>query len=372
MRNAMKRRQLSLWIMGGIWVLMILCNILARLCRPAVDWYILHVFPLISGFCCRISGLFPFSVGEWMIVGAVVLVILAVLGVPLVLIFGRSKKWRILGVTAQVYGWIMTLVFSIMTTRFLVLYQGTQLSQTLGEVTYTNEQVLSVVRTLVTEAGKESELVDRDENGHMILTGDLQTEAKACMQRLAQTYPQFSGYYPDAKPIHHAYFFSQQSLLGIYYPHSMEANYNPVVYDINLPDTICHEYTHLKGNIFEDEAGYYAFLACMTSESHDFRYSAYITALEWLELDFGDDAAAQAEFDEIWAECDPLVFQDLYTYVPEEYWESHKETDEVIPTDLVNDTAETIMDASLKVNGISEGTHSYHGMTALLLHHYLQ
>ena len=368
----MKRRQLSLWIMGGIWVLMILCNVLARLCRPAVDWYILHVFPLISGFWCRISGVFPFSVGEWMIVGAVALVVLAVIGVPLVLIFGRSKKWRILGVTAQVYGWIVTWVFSIMTTRFLVLYQGTQLSQTLGEVTYTNEQVLSVVRTLVTEAGKESELVARDENGHMILTDDLQTEAKACMQRLAQIYPQFSGYYPDAKPIHHAYFFSQQSLLGIYYPHSMEANYNPVVYDINLPDTICHEYTHLKGNIFEDEAGYYAFLSCMTSESHDFRYSAYITALEWLELDFGDDAAAQAEFDEIWAECDPLVFQDLYTYVPEEYWEVHKETDEVIPTDLVNDTAETIMDASLKVNGISEGTHSYHGMTALLLHHYLQ
>jgi hypothetical protein len=152
----------------------------------------------------------------------------------------------------------------------------------------------------------------------------------------------------------------------------MEANYNPVVYDVNLPNTICHEYTHLKGNIFEDEAGYYAFLACMTSESHDFRYSACITALEWLDLDFSDDAAAQQEFDQIIAECEPEVFQDLYTYVPEEYWEEHKETDEVIPTDLVNDTANIIMDANLKVNGISEGKHSYHGMTALLLHHYLQ
>ncbi len=358
--------------MGGIWLPMILCNLLARFCHPAVDWYILHVFPLISGFWSRISGVFPFSVGEWMIVGAVVLVVLALVGIPLVLIFGKSKKWRIIGITAQIYLWIVTWVFSIMTTRFLVLYQGTQLSQTLGEVTYSNQQVLEVVQMLVTEASRESELVARDEKGHMILTDDLQGEAKACMQRLAQSYPQFSGWYPDAKPIHHAYFFSQQNLLGIYYPHSMEANFNPVVYDVNLPDTICHEYTHLKGNIFEDEAGYYGFLACMTSESHDFRYSAYITALEWLDVDFSDDPAAQGEYESIWAECNPLVFQDLYTFVPEEYWETHKEKEEVIPTELVNETAETIMDASLKVNGISDGSHSYHGMTALLLHYYLK
>ena len=283
MHDAMKRRQLSLWIMGGIWVLMILCNVLARLCRPAADWYILHIFPLISGCWSRISGLFPFSVGEWMIVGAVALVVLAVIGVPLVLIFGRSKKWRILGVTAQVYGWIGTWVAVIVTMRFLVLYQGTQLSQTLGDVTYSNAAGALRCPDACHGSNAKGELVARDETAYMILTDDLMPEAKACMQRLAQIYPQFSGYYPDAKPIHHAYFFSQQSLLGIYYPHSMEANYNPVVYDINLPDTICHEYTHLKGNIFEDEAGYYAYLACMTSESHDFRYSAYITALEWLD-----------------------------------------------------------------------------------------
>lgn len=365
----MKRR--SFLIQGCLLLLMLLINLAARFCRPAVDWYIAHVFPLISGFWARISGIFPFSVGEWMIVGGIVLLVLTLIGIPLVLMFGKSKKLTILGITAQVYGWVVTWLFCIMTMRFLVLYQGTQLSQTLGEVTYTNQQVLSVVRTLAQEASRESALVARDENGHMRLTDDLQTESRACMQRLGQTYPQFAGYYPNAKPIHHAYFFSQQNLLGIYYPHSMEANYNPVVYDVNLPQTLCHEYTHLKGNIFEDEAGYYGFLACMTSDSHDFRYSAYIAALEWLDLDFSDDPDAEAEFDRIWAECDPRVFQDLYTFVPEAYWETHKETDEVIPTALVSDTAETIMDASLKVNGIVDGTHSYHGMTALLLHYYL-
>ena len=57
--------------------------------------------------------------------------------------------------------------------------------------------------------------------------------------------------------------------------------------------------------------------------------------------------------------------------MPEEYWQEHKEKDEIIPTQLVEDTAEKIMDASLKVNGIENGSRSYHGMTALLFHYYI-
>ena len=371
MSRPTRARELKFWIMGGIWVLMLLVNLLARCCRPAVDWYITKIFPLISGFWCRISGLFPFSVGEWMIVAAIVLIVLALIGFPLILLFGRSRKMKIAGAAAQVYGWILTWVFSMMTMRFLILYQGTQLSHTLGEVTYSNRQVLDVIRQLVDNTNTEAALVARDENGYMILTDDLQSKAKACMERLSQKYPQYRGYYPDAKPIYHAYFFSQQNLLGIYYPHSMEANYNPVVYDVNIPVTICHEFTHLKGNIFEDEAGYYAFLACMTSESHDFRYSALISALEWLDVDFGDDDAAWEEYGEIMTSLSADASRDMYIFVPEEYWETHKETDEVIPTALVEETAEKVMDASLKVNGIPDGTGSYHGMTALLLHEYL-
>ena len=358
-------------IMLGICLLMLLVNLLARLCHPAVNWYITHIFPCISGIWCRISGLFPFSVGEWMIVAGIVLIGLGLIGIPLVLLFGREKREPIAKFLARFYGWILTWVFSVVTMRFLVLYQGTQLSQTLSGQEYENVQVLEVYRELVEQANAEAELVARDENGHFILTDALMPEAKACMQRLAVDYPQYAGYYPDAKPIHHAYFFSQQNLLGIYYPHSMEANYNPVVYEINLPVTICHEFTHLKGNVFEDEAGYYAFLACMTSESHDFRYSAYVSALEWIELDFGDDDDARLEYEAIRASFSPKLNCDMYSFVPDSYWETHQEAEEVIPTALVSETADRVMDTSLKVNGIVEGVHSYHGMTALLLHYYL-
>lgn len=355
-----------------ICILMLLLNIGSRFCRPAVDFYITYIFPLFSGFWSRISGLVPFSVGEWMIVIGIALVILAVPVYLLMLLLTKKehhpKAARIYG---TFYGWVLTGVFTAVTLHFTVLYQGTQLSGEIGEVTYDNAEVLSVVRLLADGANREAKLVARDADGYFIMTDELIPGAKECMARLSADYPQFRGYYPDAKPIYHSYFFSQQNLLGIYYPHSMEANYNPVVYPVNLPVTICHEYTHLKGNIFEDEAGYYAFLACMKSDSADFRYSGYISALEWLNVDFGSDEAAWDEYHAIMDALDPGVRMDMYAYVPDDFWNDHRE-EEFIPTEIVSDTADVVMDTSLKVNGVSEGTKSYHGMIALLLHYYME
>lgn len=350
---------------------MLVINITARLCRPVVDFYIAHIFPVVSSIWSRISGLFPFSIGEWMIVIGIALVLLAVpVYLLMLLVIKKEHRPRAARFYGNFYGWVITCVFSVVTMHFLILYQGTQLSRELGEVTYESEEVLSVVRWLADGANREAELVSRDEAGYFVMTDELMPEAKRCMAALSEDHPQFRGFYPDAKPIYHSYFFSQQGLLGIYYPHSMEANYNPVVYPVNLPVTICHEYTHLKGNIFEDEAGYYAFLACIKSESADFRYSAYISALEWMDVDFGDDEKAWNEYYAIMNSLHDGVSLDMYTFVPDEFWDEH-EKEEFIPTELVNDTADVVMDASLKVNGVSEGKHSYYGMTALLLHYYL-
>ena len=43
------------------------------------DWYIAHVFPVWVGTYGRLTGLFPFSVGEWMLAAGLALVTAAVL-----------------------------------------------------------------------------------------------------------------------------------------------------------------------------------------------------------------------------------------------------------------------------------------------------
>ncbi len=359
--------QLMFWI----WGILILINLLSRFLTPAVDFYIARIFPAVSDFWCSISGLADFSVGEVMIVMGITLLFAGLFSLILLMIFAKRSRRKILVCYGKFYGWILTWLFFILTFRFFILYQGTQMSAKLEGISFQNSEVLDIYELLVNEANQAAQNVQRDDTGHFILSDEnYMQEAKNCMTRLSEEFPQYKGVYPDAKPISHSYFFTQQGLLGIYFPFSMEANYNPVVYQINLPDTICHEFTHLKGNIFEDEAGYLAFRACLTSENPDFVYSGYINVLKWLDLDFGDDEAAWQRYDEISGNLSADVRTDLHSYVPEEYYTTHRH-EEVIPTAIVSDVADTVLDANLKVNGIPEGSASYHGLTALVLYYYI-
>ncbi|MBR0484938.1 MAG: DUF3810 domain-containing protein [Oscillospiraceae bacterium] len=355
-----------------IWMFLIIINILSRFLTTVVDFYIRYIFPTVSDFWCSVSGLADFSVGEYMIVLGIALMIIGILSFLLLMLFAKRRRRKIARIYGYFYGWILTWLFFVLTFRFFILYQGTQMSAQIENITFENKKVLEVYELLVEEANQTAKKVSRDNTGHFILADDteMMREAKNCMRRLSQEFPQYKGVYPDAKPIAHSYFFTQQNLLGIYFPFSMEANYNPVVYEVNLPVTICHEFTHLKGNIFEDEAGYLAFRACLTSENPDFVYSGYISVLEWLDFDFGDDVSAWEQYQEITDRLSPEVCMDMYSFVPDDYYQTHRH-EEVIPTAIVSDVADTVMDANLKANGIPEGKASYHGLTALVLCYYI-
>ena len=97
------------------------------------------------------------------------------------------------------------------------------------------------------------------------------------MIRLGQSYPQLDGYYPYPKPLINSRLLSVQQLCGIYSPFTIEANYNREMPYYNIPHTICHELSHLKGFMREDEANFIGYLACIGSDSPDFRYSGYLT-----------------------------------------------------------------------------------------------
>lgn len=66
----------------GIVVLVVLLNVAAWNSSAFADWYIAHVFPIWVSTYGRVSGLFLFSVGEWLIVaGLVVAGVAALLGI---------------------------------------------------------------------------------------------------------------------------------------------------------------------------------------------------------------------------------------------------------------------------------------------------
>lgn len=373
MRNFKLKKSISIPLI--IILIMIVLNIIARLSKVFSDFYVRNVFPYLSNVFSFISGVFSFSVGEVMIKLAILIVVISI---PLgIVLFIRKKNLRLKIVQSYISGylWILAYILSTETLNCFIMYQCTPFSQVyFSESERSRKQIVQLYEILVNNTNELAEQVQRDENGHFTLTCDVKKEAKIAMKNISEEYPQLKGYYPDPKPVNSAYIMSQMSILGIYFPFSLEANYNPEVYDCNIPNTLCHEFTHLKGIIHEDEAGFFAFLASTQSDNIEFQYSGYLNALEYVNNEIYKNNITEAY--EISDRISQYTAQDLYTFVPEEYWEESEEKlipdmmSDVISTETINEISDKVTDTSLKINGVEDGIQSYSRIVNLLLDYY--
>ena len=347
---------------------MLLLNIIARLSKGFSDFYVQKIFPIFGTVMSFISGLFPFSVGEVMIVLLILLILLGVPALVIMLIAMKGRRRKIAGIASLTALWILAYICTTETMNCFIMYQCTPFSERyLTPAEHNRENLTKVYEILIEEANKLAPEMPRDEKGRFYLTCDVDSEARAAMKNIAGDYPQLSGYYPKAKPIAFSYFMSQAGLAGIYFPFSMESNYNDDMVRTNLPDTICHEYAHLKGIIQEDEANFIAITAATRSDNAEFRYSGYLSALEYVHNQMYKYSESKAE--ELADKLLPEVHEDWFRFLPDDYWEKNKKK-EVISTETVSTASETAMDTNIKMNGREEGTESYSLVVNLLIDYY--
>lgn len=222
------------------------------------------------------------------------------------------------------------------------------------------EELEALCRYLGEEVVRESSQVQRDSDG-LASTENLpiRKESVVCMQALGTQFDSLAGYYSMPKPVTFSFLLSYQETQGIYAPYTIEANYNRDIPDYNLPHTICHELSHLKGFMREDEANFIAFLACRESELPEFRYSGAMTAFVYstnaLYKNGGKDA-----YREIFAELPENVIKDFAHNSA--FWKQYKGP--------VAKVANKVNDTYLKMNAQEDGVKSYGRMVDLLLSWY--
>ena len=410
----------------------ILLNLAAWCSAAFCDWYIANIFPFWVNTYGRFTGIFPFSVGEWLLVAGLILLAAAVAlglvwavlgcigGVRRALAHRRERKatdavglggvW-VYARPRQVSGfcrfscgflrfclWTVLVVCLIMTLNCLILYHASTFSeQYFGEDDgeYTAEELIAVYNMVAEECNRLSEEVERDGTGmalYSVADGAaiswhdtagwedglrvMADEAGELMQKLGETYPQLAGWYPRPKAMFFSDFMCQQHMQGYYFPFSMEANYNDVMHILNIPSTMCHELAHLKGYIYEDEANFIGYLACVQSENEFFQYAGYLSVLNYL---YNDIVRLQEEspsaYEKALETVQPIAVTDLVRqdniFVAEEDW---KRIDDkaLIDTEIVDQAADVFIDANLKVNGVSDGKVSYNRVVTLLLQYYRQ
>ncbi len=372
----MKRRKN--WFLSGIYVLVVTVNVLSWNSKTLCDRIRQSIFRITQYIQGHISSLFPFSIGEFLLVLAVLLAS-ASLALFVVLFVGRlrgraGKEHRPGKFARRYYDlllWVVAIVSVVMSTNCFVLYHCSSFPELYMPESgreYGVKELALVRDHVVKQCNALAQEMERDEDGYIVYAGDMERRAVKEMERLGEIYPLLGGYYPDPKKLTFSGFFSQQYMMGYYFPFSMEANYNGAMYIANVPATICHELSHVKGFMCEDDANFIGYLACISSEDAFFRYSGYLSVLDYLERDLYESPGNSGEIDltcEVWS---PLVERDNI-FLTREAWEEVEEG-AILDTETLKRASRSFLETNLQVNGVEEGIASYGDVVRMLLIYY--
>ena len=341
--------------------------------RPQfAEWYSENIYPVFVNTAGRLWGFFPFSLSELLLYILTAAFLISLAGMLRSVVRnadrrtageedGGSRELR--AGTGSAASWLSCLLLAagilavVYTLCCGINYHRRSFSAEEGIVTYryTVQDLKDVCLWLTEEVNSLSGEVDRDSGGAMAVESREGEGAVEAMQELAEKFPSLEGYYPRPKKLIVSEILSYQGLTGIYSPFTVEANFNGDMTAYNIPFTACHELSHLRGFMQEEEANFIAFLACTGSERTDFQYSGYLSG--WV---YCMNALYRAD-QESWREVRPLLAEDVEPDLEANgaFWDAYE--------GRISETADRINDTYLKVNGQADGVRSYGRMADLIV-----
>ncbi|MCI8511465.1 MAG: DUF3810 domain-containing protein [Lachnospiraceae bacterium] len=316
----------------------------ARRAEGFAAWYADVVYPVLVGSIGWFFGLFPVSAAE-------IFLYLLLAG----LLLTAARLWRHPHLLASVLFFGASFLLFLYAAGCGVNYYRRPFSSYYLEgadrETAGDEDLRALCAWLTEQVGEAR----KELSGETAPYEKLREKGVAAMEALAEEYPVLGGFYPKPKPVLVSRILSVQQCSGIYSPFTIEANYNRDMVPYNIPHTICHELSHLRGFMREDEANFIAYLACLNAADAEFRYSGCL--LGWI---YAGNALARFDWEE---------YRRLYGELPEEtraelaensrFWARYEgRTAEI---------ANQVNDAYLKANGQAEGIKTYGRVVDLML-----
>lgn len=354
----------------GIIIFISVLNFMSVYIKGFADIYRKYVFVHISSIFSRITNIFRYSVGEVMITMGVFIVLMGLI----IFIAGFMKyKWlkSLRRIYFKIVVYILIFIYATETLNCFVLYHTTTIENTLykdidlSSDISDGERLINVYNTVVDNINKLSSKMKRDSDGDLIKNYSY-NECKAALRNISDRFTCLSGYYPSPKEIYYSDIMTQQYLAGIYFPFSMEANYNKLMYISNMPSTICHELSHLKGYIRENEANYLSFIACIESDNEFIQYSGYLSVFYYLLDDIETYATEEEKVN--MHKIDKRAYDDTI-FVKEDVFNKIEEKS-LVSTDTLSDATDKFIDSNLKINGVSSGMDNYNEVVRLLIFYY--
>lgn len=355
------KRAILPWFIGAV------IYITARFIPGAAEYvYARGLYRAYSWVMSHLTGALGFSLGEILLITVpLLLVILLIIGIRRSFRAPKGQKLRRLGrlvsavlaVTGVIFTWYMVACGTNYYRSEYAVFSGLEIRESgkeelYGLCSYLLEET-SKARKVLT-AGQESGAVPYTS---AYTPGQLAEEAAAAMTSLGERIDVLGGYYPRPKAVFFSRTMSRFGIVGVYFPWTGEANVNVDVSDYSIGASMCHELSHVRGFMREDEANYIAYLASTSSDCPELRYSGYMLAL------IHSTNRLYEQDPELYRSLrwDSGIVADLRAN--SEYWDEFEDT-------VLDEAGEKMNNAYLKANAQEDGTKSYGRMVDLLLAEY--
>ncbi len=334
--------------------------------------YTEKIFPVITSPMKFVASLFPFSVGEVLLIAAAVLALSG-----LVFCFAR---WIYLGVRKKkgTKGFLRLLAV-VLTVGILVggnffvygalNYRSLTFKEVTGiEVTPAKtdelEQLCLYLGRKATKA--RSVLTENDEGVICDARSDydiLKASTKG-FATASKEFPCLKGYLVAPKPAIFSEMMACEQIAGIFPIVYTESIVNVIAPVYDTPFTACHELAHQLGFAQEDEANFIGFIAAIANDDPLYVYSGYYNGFSYAmnKLRSYD----QDKWAAVWSDPDidsEGISRDMRH--ANSIWDAYKKKAPVISR-----ISEAVNDTYLKANDIKDGTYSYGRMVDLMLAYY--
>jgi hypothetical protein len=321
--------------------------------------YYKYIYITLVNTVSRGLSLILFSVYEIMLCGLIIFIIIKVI---IYIYLGLTKKLSfkeiVISSTTNILIYISAFIFLNMIDLGVNSFRSDFATLTGLKVENSSEKKL--IELCDNFKDKLNELdgkIKKDENGFLKVDKNVKEDGINNMKSLGEIYPCLQGFYPHPKPYIFSKLMSYQLLEGET-TFTIEANYNNEMPEWNIPSTICHELSHIRGFNNEDEANYISFLACIKSKNYEYQYSGYLMAYSYCMNDLYNSNLDA--FKKIRNELSDNVKMELKN--DSLYWDKYRGG--------ISKTYNKIYDKVLKMGGQEEGIKSYNSVVKLLISGY--
>ncbi|MDD4797206.1 MAG: DUF3810 domain-containing protein [Eubacteriales bacterium] len=281
--QAWRRQVAKLPYLALLPLAIVLPALVNRLPAGFMRWYQARFYPAVSQAVNAATDKVPFSLAEILLYALIAVTVVYTL-VQLVRLFTRRYRiWRLvaylmnIGVAAALFYFCFMLFWGIN-------YHGPTLARRLDLPAQPRAaaELYRLCSDLLDDCLALREQVQENDLGVFVYSASRQqvlVQSSQCYRNIAGDYAMFSARYGSPKKVAFSQGLSYCDITGIFVPITMEPNVNTDAPNLYFAATACHEMAHLYGIAREDEANFSAYLACLSADTADMRYSASMLAL---------------------------------------------------------------------------------------------